>query len=146
MNLRMPWTRTALGAACALALLATQACRSAPKGDTNVYESGTNFDDATIIEGNPGLARDLTILEPRTRMVGERLDVQFDLLNERSSSLAFQWRIDWFDAAGFRIDDTTATWEPIKLGGGAKFTIQKIAPRPEARTWRLQVSSPNEVR
>ncbi len=133
-------------AACAALILGLGACRGAPSGDTNVYESGGVFEDS-MIEGNASLAKDLTILEPLSRSgPGDLMEVQFDLRNERSSSLAFQWRIDWFDAGGFRIDAGGAGWEPLRLGGGAQTTLHAIAPRADAQRWRLQVSSPNEVR
>lgn len=117
-------------------------CRST-HGRTNVYEPGAE-EPVTVIEGSQRLSRSLAIRTPRMRKKGDRMELQFELHNNRQSSLAFQWRLDWFDQDGFRVDDNRATWEPMQLGAGAETTITAIAPRPEAVRWKLQVSTPNE--
>ena len=128
-----------------LAAAALAACTSAPKGDANRYE-GSEGGQITAIENNRALAQKLAIKNAVHKRENDRLVVQFDLENRRSSQLEFAWTIDWFDAHGFQIDDATRLWAPIKMGGHAVRTLKAVAPRPEATQWKLQVTSRNEVK
>lgn len=74
-----------------------------------------------------------------------KLFVQFNLRNTRSSNLAIEWAIEWFDASGFKID-TPRRWQPAALGGKGFETITQTAPTPEASSFRLGVRKPNTVR
>lgn len=135
-----------LPAAAAAFLLALCSCNSTPKGETNLYESD-GLETEKVIEGNRDLAKHLSIIDPRARYgPGDIMEVQFDLKNNRTKSLAFQWRIDWIDHSGFVIDTNVTGWKPVKLGSGVTTTIRGVAPSAEAQSWRLQVSTPNEVR
>jgi uncharacterized protein YcfL len=121
------------------------ACESTPRGSQNQYQ-GREGGQMTAIEGNPSLARSLSIKNPLHKRQSDRLVVQFELANTRSNPLRFAWAIDWFDAAGFRIADNTRHWEPVRLGGEGMTIVQVVAPTPEAASWKLQVTSPDEVR
>jgi uncharacterized protein YcfL len=140
MNFRRktPWI------ALAAAVLAS-ACTSAPKGEANRYE-GTEGGTINAVEENRALARELAIKNALSKRENDRLVVQFDLENRRSSRLEFAWAVDWFDAHGFQIADATRRWEPISISGYAVQTLKVVAPRPEATSWRLQVTSRDEVK
>ena len=73
------------------------------------------------------------------------MEVQFDLVNTRSTQTEFAWAIDWFDDSGFQIANTARHFEPMALGGGAVVTLNVVGPTPSASSWRLNVTSRNEV-
>ena len=68
----------------------------------------------------------------------DRLHVQFNLKNKKTSDLAIEWAIEWFDSAGFRID-VPHNWKATKLVGQGFETIARTAPTPEAAGFRLGV-------
>ena len=139
--------RFAAPAAALLALGLAGACTSTPRGSQNAYEGGEGQAELERIEGNKTLARALDVRDVRTRRNEDgRLVVQFELKNTRSNALRFAWAADWFDQAGFRIDDTTRHWEPVSLGGYGSTYLTLTSPTPAAGSWKLQVTSPDEVR
>ena len=135
---KAPWLALA-------AAVLVSACTSTPEGKANRYE-GTEGGTIKAVEDNRALAGDLAIKKAVSKRENDRLIVQFDLENRRSSRLEFAWTIDWYDVHGFQIDDVTRRWEPISLGGYAATTLKVVAPRPKATQWRLQVTSRDEVK
>ena len=130
--------------AAPLVLLLTGACTSVPRGSQNSYE-GREGSSMTATEGNQKLARSLAIKDPLHKRVDGRLVVQFQLENRRSTDTDFSWAIDWFDQAGFAVQGAVRHWEPVALGGYGSKILTVTAPTPEAVSWKLQVSSRNEV-
>jgi len=136
----------ALPALAALALLLPAACRTTPKGTENTYTGTEGSMEIGRIEGNQMLASRLKIVDPKSRRLADgRLQVQFDLRNSSSSQTEFAWTVDWFDASGFEISQASHRYEPVALGGGAWKTLTITAPTPEAVSWRLGITSRNEV-
>ena len=101
----------------------------------------------TAVEGNEILARVLQIKNPRSRRTADgRMQVQFELENSRSTHLDFAWAVDWFDQTGFKVQDNTRHWEPTALGGYGITTLSITAPTPAASSWKLQITSRDEVK
>jgi uncharacterized protein YcfL len=131
---------------CALVLLGSAACRSAPRGNENQYSGREGSLEVQRSEGNRDLASRLAILNPRSRRLADgRLQVEFDLQNTRSNQTEFAWTVDWFDRDGFEVQTAHRAFEPMALGGGAVRTIQITSPTPESVSWRLSITSRNEV-
>lgn len=139
-------TNRNLFAALTLAATMTLGACNSTGGSQNVYTYEAARGELTEILGSKNLTRSLEILNYRSRKVGDLLQVQFDLRNKKTSNLRFDWAVDWFDAQGFRIDDTTRHWKREALGPGGMISIQVIAPRPEAQELRLQFATPSSVR
>ena len=138
-------TRT-LTACAAAALLLAAACRTTPKGHENTYTGTEGSMEIGRIEGNQMLASRLSIVDPKSRRLPDgRLQVQFDLRNARDTQTEFAWTVDWFDASGFVIPQASRHYEPVALGGGAWKTLTITGPTPEAVSWRLGITSRNEV-
>ena len=131
-------------AAVPLVLLLTGACTSVPRGSQNSYE-GREGGPMTATEGNEVLARSLAIKDPLHKRVDGRLVVQFTLENRRSSDTQFAWAIDWFDQQGFAVQGAVRHWQPVALGGYGSTILTVTAPTPDAVSWKLQVTSRNEV-
>lgn len=122
-----------------LALLPLVACTAAPSGSVNRYDGkGTEVGNALL---NAALEmRNIIKAEKNGLMV-----VQVELKNRRTTPLAFQWSVEWYDRAGLKINYVPQHWEPERLAGSASKTIQMVAPSPEAVSWQLQVGSRDEV-
>jgi uncharacterized protein YcfL len=136
-----------LSACCAVALSFLSACRlaSEPKGtaqNTYVGDEGTEVEETF---GSPKLAKELVMESILTERRDDRLFVQFNLRNTRSSNLAIEWAIEWFDASDFKLD-TPHRWEPVSMGGKGYKTITQTAPTAAASGFRLGVRKPNTVR
>jgi len=129
----------------ALLLASLGACTSTPRGSQNRYE-GREGGQMTAVEGNQTLARNLAIKNPIHKREDGRMIVQFDLENRHSTPLDFAWAVDWFDRDGFAVRGATRHWEPIALGGYGSTTLTVVAPSPEASSWKLQVTSRNEIK
>lgn len=139
-----PRSRVLLAAA-PLLLLLVGACESTPRGSQNSYE-GSEGRAMTVEEGNGILARSLSIKDPVHKREGGRLMVQFQLENQRSTRTDFAWTINWFDQAGFAVPGLQRHWEPVSLGGYSTTLLTSIAPTSAAVSWKLEVTSRNEVR
>lgn len=134
---------TALGTA---ALLSAAACRTTPKGHENTYTGSEGSMEIGRIEGNQMLASRLAIVDPKSRRLPDgRLQVQFDLRNARDTQTEFAWTVEWFDVSGFLIPQASKHYEPVALGGGASKSLMITGPTPEAVSWRLGITSRNEV-
>ena len=140
------YTRVAPLLGCVLLLLGSAACRSTPRGNENQYSGSEGSLEIERTEGNRDLASRLAILNPRSRRLDDgRLQVEFDLQNTRSTQTEFAWAVDWFDRDGFEVKTGHRAFEPMALGGGAVRTLKITSPTPESVSWRLSITSRNEV-
>lgn len=140
------YTRFAPLMGCVLLLFGAAACRSTPRGNENQYSGSEGSHELRSSEGNSDLAARLAILNPRSRRLADgRLQVEFDLQNTRSNQTEFAWTVDWFDGDGFEVETAHRAFEPMALGGGAVRTLKITSPTPQAVSWRLSITSRNEV-
>jgi hypothetical protein len=130
----IPWLAV-LGAALA--------CSTPPRGHQSSYR-GSEHGEIVASEKNRALAQRLAILNPLHKRQDGYLQVQFELENRESRALDFAWAIDWFDQAGFHID-AGRQWKPLSLGGYGSTTLTAVAPHPDATSWKLQITSRDEV-
>ncbi len=146
---RIPGIVRTTSQALVLASVATAltACTSAERSGSANQITGSGSGQIEEVTGNSRLSRQLAIENPRSRRLDDgRLEVEFDLQNTTSSTLEFAWSVFWYDRDGFRVKDATYHWQPETLGGDALRTLTLVAPTPEADQWRLQVTSPDEIR
>jgi len=129
---------------CVLALIAAlplAGCSSTASNTINVREG-----DSDMLVGNPSLLSDLGLDKVVTRRKQDRLEFQAEMVNKTSSDVRFQWRIEWFDRDGFRLDNPVPSYQPVVLNGKGIYPIQAIAVSPAAIRARVHVERPNEVR
>jgi uncharacterized protein YcfL len=138
--------RSLLGAACiASTLFGASACTSVPHGSVNTYIGGEGARPMQSVEKNSLLAGDIKIANPVSTRKNDLMVVQFDLVNQRSTQVKFQWMVDWYDKQGLKVPDATQHWEPVAMPGYASNTITIIAPNAVATQWQLQIGSRDEV-
>jgi len=130
-------------ACCAIVLSLLSACMGSRGTAQNTYIGGEGKETEQIF-GDPQLAKQFVMEDIKTQRRNDRLFVQFNLRNTKSSNLAIEWTINWFDAGGFLIE-TANRWQPASMGGKGYQTITQTAPTPEATEFRLGVRKPNTV-
>jgi uncharacterized protein YcfL len=126
-----------------LATLILGACSTS--GATNTY-GGTEGSEAVAVIGDRGLGRHLEMRHVRVRRNAEqRLHVQFELHNRRSSEVDFDWAMQWFDDSGFVLD-LPKDWRPVALSGDAFEYVSVTAPLPAASQYKLALRAASRVR
>ena len=126
--------------AASLLLVGLGACRTS---GTNVYTFTEGAGEVGEDIGNRSFDRRVTIDNPRSQRREGSLLFEFDLVNQKSSSVDLEYRVDWFDATGFQIALTTDTvWRPVMIGPEGVHTLSLFAPKPSAVRARVQVRPP----
>lgn len=64
--------------------------------------------------------------------------------NTSARSKKIQYKIEWFDAAGFRIPSKQSNWLDLTAIGHADFIIQGIAPTSTASSFKAQIRENNQ--
>lgn len=131
--------------ASAIALLGTSCAASRSNvlvGATEARRpSATPVSDRVII-GSRALARKLAYGEVVARREGLILHVQVALENLARGPVAFEYRWEWLDAAGFQLGDTLSRWHPAFVNGNERKLLSGVGPGPAAVNFRLHVRSP----
>ena len=141
MSTRKNTWRAALGLAI---LLLASACAS--RGTSQDTYMGGEGAETEKIGGTTSISNELEITNLREKRLDDsRLHVQFELHNMRGGNLAFEWTVEWFDAAGFRID-WPQHWTPTAIGGKGYEILSLTGPTPNTSNWRLAVRKPNSVK
>jgi uncharacterized protein YcfL len=70
---------------------------------------------------------------------GEFRKVQVELLNTTSSVKSFSYLFEWFDRDGMLVSTPTASFVPRQIEGGESLFISGVAPKPDAKDFRLKL-------
>jgi len=92
-----------------------------------------------LIIHNEPLARKITVSKMRTRTSGDLLAVEATLTNLSSRDIRVQYRLSWYDAAGFEVEQGKHGWTPVILHGRTSVNIQGVAPDPSVESYRIHV-------
>jgi uncharacterized protein YcfL len=120
-------------------------CASGRGGPQTTMQGGESTPGMVELDSGVTLGHELKMLNLNQTRRSGFLVAQFDLHNQRGSSLALEWSVDWFDQHGMKIV-TNENWRPLVIGGRGYETLQITAPTPEAEEWRLKFQKPNPVR
>ena len=123
-------------------LVLLPACMSGKGGPQRTVEVSEGGPVMNELDSGMVLKRDLEIRNPISNQTSkspdEFLRCQFELHNKRSTAMKLEWKVDWFDGSGFRVE-TNEPWRPLTIGGYGYEIIQIVAPSLEAEVWRLRV-------
>jgi len=67
------------------------------------------------------------------------LQIQIEVQNLSSSTQAFAYRIEWFDANGMIIHTPLTTWIDRQILGGETISLTGIAPTETAKDFRIKL-------
>ena len=126
--------RLVYGALAAAAMLAS-GCIAPPQ---NAAAGGAPADTRVTI--SPDLGGDVVVTDVRcTKGNGHYLTLQANLVNNCSSPLAVDWRVQWLDADGVEIDSVVSTWSARMLQPYELCGLKATAPTPSAADMRFYV-------
>ncbi|AQQ08511.1 putative periplasmic lipoprotein [Sedimentisphaera cyanobacteriorum] len=63
--------------------------------------------------------------------------VDITLRNESYKTKRFQYKFEWLDENGALVPTKTSTWLPFSISGNSTATIKGVAPRSEAKNFRV---------
>ncbi|WP_461534915.1 YcfL family protein [Spongorhabdus nitratireducens] len=93
-----------------------------------------------VVENNALLASRLEVVNVQMTSTGYPVKAQAELRNRWVFELDFAYRFQWFDKDGFEVTSWQRPWTRIVLAGGERKYVQAVAPKPEAVSFKIQVS------
>lgn len=119
----------------AIAPLLGGACGALTPKVTN--DPAAPFDGLT---GDEGVAGVLDFRNIRTRVTAnDRMEIEGTFIKKVEADLRFRYKMEWYDAAGFRIDDPTQSFEVVELAGARSVTVRNVAAARRIARWRIRV-------
>ena len=130
---------------CALAATFAAALFAACSPSVNTYENADAGAGKTVIKDKRvitdwGTEDFANVVEIRTGTTadGKNLRVQIELVNEDSDFGRIAYQVEWFDAAGLKIE-TPTSWIPLTIAPEQRATISLVAPNPAAKDFRISM-------
>jgi len=92
------------------------------------------------------LSRSLTFGEVSVRPLGlgSSMEVQVIIQNKSKRDVMFEYRIIWYDAAGFEIS-SAPSWIPALLSGREARGFKATAPAPNATNFKCMIRRPHAL-
>ena len=88
----------------------------------------------------PDLFGDVVVTDVRcAKGKSDYLTLQANLVNNCSSPLAVDWRVQWLDADGVEIDSVVSSWNARMLQPYEICGLKATAPKPDAADMRFYV-------
>lgn len=130
---------TALGLLAGAALLAG-GCQNT--SGTIVTFGSDDMDAATKqIQENRywNLSRHLRVTGAKTTVENGLTKAIVSLQSQSKGSYAYQYQVNWTDAAGAPVTAGSRSWKTLELTGYAPTTVTEVAPSPEAKSFSLAI-------
>jgi len=125
----------------AVGALLLSGCKTTVNTVENAQKQGQRqmIPDARVItDGN--LARKVSIVGVNQTMTpGGMLQVQVELLNQTRSLQNFNYRFEWFDAAGMQVNSLSTAVIGSAIEGKESRFISAVAPTPACKDFRLKL-------
>ncbi len=146
-------SKTIIATLCLMTALAGTlglGCVSTPVGGSaNAVESGVNADgsasfDTYIVYGTDALRRKVVLSNVLARNSAEKTggltQTSVTLTNKTKKPLSLSYKFMWLDSSGFEITPDAFAWTPVTLQGLEDKTIQSVAPRESAVSFKVKVA------
>lgn len=129
--------------AALVALLALAGCSTTAgvevTGKAAWDEQGARTFEKNVVFNSAKVKWNLQIVNIDSVKVGEFMRVQATVRSKNGDTVPFQYRFEWYDAAGFEINSGSGSWKPLILYGSETKNIQDVAPDPKAREFKLKI-------
>ncbi len=114
----------------------------------NVANVDTESGQSDVLIGDEDLYDDLKIQDIKTRNAETSgfLEVQATLVNLDDDTIRFEYEFEWFDESGFELQSHTEHWNPKIIYGHQRLPIKGTAPDGRAKSFKLAVRRPQEVK
>ncbi|QYJ77587.1 YcfL family protein [Shewanella acanthi] len=86
-----------------------------------------------------GFARNIALEGITTRRVGDLLQGSTLLINKASGDMRVQYKFTWYDANGLTVEESSTSWQSVKLHGKQQLQISAVAPNAEAIKFEVYV-------
>ena len=89
-----------------------------------------------------GLAKDIEISGVKQGDVsGNLLKVQFNIRNDGSKPRRILYKVEWFDANGIMINDSSQLFQSQLVRAGEPVALQSVATTPIAKNFRIKIQA-----
>lgn len=95
--------------------------------DKRIITDGSLVDKAGVVD-----VRETTV-------AGDLLKVQVQMYNSTSSLKSVNYRFEWFDSDGMRIETVLSRWKPKMLYGKETVWVSAVAPTPKTVDFRFKL-------
>jgi uncharacterized protein YcfL len=75
----------------------------------------------------------------KSRVSGDLLRVQADVVNTDDDDEVFNYKFEWFDADGNMIDSPFSNWMRLQIGPRESITVTGTATSPKATDFKLKL-------
>lgn len=102
-------------------------------------ESRQLINDKRIVRDS-GTARSVRVLKVFQDVTPEGLlRIGVEVQNQNTGAYRFNYRFDWFDAAGFPVSTPATTMISQQIEPGQMLTLTSVAPNPSVKDFRLSL-------
>ena len=131
-------------AACMLIAVsvALPACSTVNRVEPQVSRAEPQIVNDRRIVTDDHLARAAAVTRVVESTRDDLLRIQVQLDNRTDELHRIQYRFDWFDAEGMRVESPMSGWRPQTLFGGEQVWVSGTAPAPEVVDFKLQLIEP----
>ncbi|MEW6443309.1 MAG: YcfL family protein [bacterium] len=131
------------------ALVLASACASSTTSNVGVgqivqTDQGEVLQKEYVVK-DKSFGKEIQVTDIRARFRGEFLEGQAILANQKKSTVAFEYKFEWFDAEGFPMESLVTLWKPDLLYGKETKTVLAVCPLPHAKGFKVLVRKPNPV-
>ena len=127
-----------------LALAAMMAgCNTSP--NAMVGQETTGGLSAYISIANPGLQRDIALVQAASKLVNDLLQAMAVIKSHARTAQEFEYMFAWYDADGFEIRDTKAHWALDRIQGMEEKQLTAMAPNEQAAKFKLMIREPQPI-
>lgn len=105
---------------------------------TSAITQGDDFSKHLEVD-NPKLAKQLEIIDVKSRKTNGLLEVNLQLNSTYKKSLKLQYHFNWFDAQGFVIESRKTPWKPLELHGFQSTSLSGLAPNEDVASFTVYV-------
>ncbi len=135
---------------CVLCVFAIQGCASNAVGGTAVMtetgksQDGSSSFESYLVYSTEALRKKVAITDTLARKSDERtgglMQTTVTLSNLTKKTIGLAYKFMWYDADGFEIMADSTAWTPITLQGLEGRSVQGVAPRTSAVSYKVKVS------
>ena len=125
----------------AVAALAVAGCQTVNTSQRAEPQARPDVVDDQRIVTDSSLADKAAIVNVSQGRVGSTglLKVQAELVNRTSSRQRINYRFEWFDQAGMRVDTPMSRWTQVAPAGRETVWISDVAPTPDVVDYQLKL-------
>ena len=98
--------------------------------------------ELTRVVVSGGLVKDIEVVGVKQgKVTGDLVKVQFNLRNIGKKPRRILYKVEWFDADGIMINDSSQLFQSQMIRAGEPVALQSVATTPLARNFRIKINA-----